>query len=202
MIRRAAVSSLVLLLVFAGACGSRTLEEIPGDAQVDTQPEADATDFASCDGPGACLLVPKSCCGTCGAATPTDMIGVASSQAGAYRAFVCEGSACPACAMQQDAFLQSFCQDGACAAIDLHTDPMTACTADTDCTLRYASCCEPCGGPTSGLLALRTDRIADYLAQICAPDTMCPLCAVIYPPDHHAACDATGHCNVIVTPVP
>ena len=203
MPHRTSLRALPLVLLFAGACGTRTLDETPNDAQVDAQSDADAPpDFLSCVGPGACMLLPKSCCGSCGAATPTDMIGVASSRASAYRAFVCGDSACPACFMEQDPFLQSFCRDGACAPIDLHSDAMTSCTADADCALRYPSCCEPCGGPTSGLLSLNKDRIVDYRAEICAPDTVCPKCAVIYPTDRRAACDATGHCSVVATSAP
>lgn len=195
-----------LPLLFLG-CGSRVLDtgETP-DATTDATTDAPSTDappsettdaggFGACTGPGQCTVVPQSCCGSCGAATSTDMIGVATDRASAYRSFVCEGAGCPTCYREQDPFLQAFCKAGACTAVDLHESPLTDCTADSDCRLRYAPCCEPCGAPTSPLIALPVSQLSAYRALVCAPDTACPKCATSYPPSAKAVCNK-GHCDV------
>ncbi len=173
---------------------------------VDTTPSVDGTpvvdtggdDPTKCDGPGDCIVVPRTCCGFCGVASATDMIAVEPSHASSYRSSVCgPGTGCPDCAGRNDPFLQGFCVTGHCKAVDLHTDAMTGCATDDDCQLRYAACCEPCGAPSDGLLALRKDAVSTYRGLVCAPDATCPKCATSYPPGAKAVCDPpTKHCVV------
>lgn len=193
-----------LLLVACGskvepaeAVDSSTIDATDATDAADTADAIDTGDPARCGAPDSCVVVPRSCCGSCGAATPADMIGLESSRASAYRTSVCSGTGCPACFQQQDPFLQGFCADGRCTAVDLHVDPMTACASDGDCQLRYAGCCEPCGAPLGGLLALNPTQIATYRGKLCPVAPACPKCLVRYPDAAKAVCDkATGHCVV------
>jgi len=192
-------SALVPLVLVIGCAGKVVPGEPVDSGVLDASDAADTLpppDYARCTEPGSCIVVPRSCCGSCGAAITADMIGVESSQAGPYRSSVCKDTGCPACYRQQDPFLQAFCEASHCTAIDLHGDPMTACTTDSDCQLRYAACCEPCDAPMSGLLALNPGQISSYRAKACAPDATCPKCMVRYPDAAKAMCDATKHCAV------
>jgi hypothetical protein len=155
-------------------------------------------DLQACDGNEQCVVVPESCCGTCGAATPGDAIGVNVTQAGAYRALACEGHAgCPACYVDQDPTLVGTCAAGRCAVVDLEEHAVTACAADEDCRLRTRDCCE-CGGDATvtGLIAIRADAEAAYVALVCNADTACAECAPIYPDEASAVCTSAGHCAV------
>lgn len=213
--------SLTLVALLAGCGGKTTDSDTPADgsvidassdgagvdtSHVDTAPSIDGTpvvdgggdDPTACDGPGDCVVVPRTCCGFCGVASATDMIAVEPARASSYRSSVCgPGTGCPDCAGRVDSFLQGFCVAGHCKAVDLHGDPMTGCATDGDCQLRYAACCEPCGAPADGLVALRTDAVGTYRTLVCAPDAACPKCATSYPPAAKAVCDATTkHCTV------
>jgi hypothetical protein len=200
-------SSCLLPFCLLVACGARVAPEETFDTGVldaadasdalDTSsPPPDTPDFTRCAEPGSCVVVPRSCCGSCGAAITEDMIGVETSQSSSYRSSVCKDMACDACYRQQDPFLQAFCQSSRCVAVDLHSDPMTACTTDTDCRLHYAACCEPCDARPESILALATSQLSTYLAKVCAPDSSCPPCIGGYPPAAKAVCDTTKHCSV------
>jgi hypothetical protein len=228
------ISLLLVLVVGSVACGGKTEDgggSPDGGGTVDTggtkpdtafggtdaspgtdtgvpldgaRPDTLDEDFTRCSGPGTCVAVPRTCCGSCGAATPDDVIGVDTTRSSAYRTAVCgPGTGCPACFRPVDPFLQAFCRAGHCEAVDLHKDAMTACTTDDDCQLRYEDCCESCGAPMEGLIALRRDAVSTYRAEVCAPDAACPKCAVSYPAGARALCDGvTKHCAVGGTPLP
>jgi hypothetical protein len=196
-----AMKTLLALSLVLVACGAKT--ETSPDASTDASTDvstdsiADAPDYARCAQPGSCVVVAASCCGSCGAAVPSDMIGVELSQVSAYRTATCApGTGCPACFAQQDPFLQAFCTAGRCEAVDLRTDTSTQCATDADCVLRYASCCEPCTGSSEGLISLRADRVPSYREKVCAADATCPKCPTRYPDGARALCDTTGHCTV------
>ncbi len=202
---------LVCLALMTLSCGGRTADDLadastdtPSDTFTDTSADTSAdtpVDYGACASKGSCVVVPASCCGTCGAATPTDMVGVESSRVSAHRAKACGPIAgCPACYMRQDAFLQAFCTGGRCVAVNLRGDSLTGCETDADCQLRYASCCEPCDAPRDGLLALRVGLVSSYRDRVCPADAACPRCAVRYPDGARATCDATKHCTVVGLP--
>jgi hypothetical protein len=52
---------------------------------------------------------------------------------------------------------------------------VSACATDDDCQLRATGCCESCVPMANDLLALAKSKVADYVAQICAPGSgACP----------------------------
>jgi len=167
-------------------------------------PEEDGggADFTACTASSECIVVPASCCGSCGAATRGDAIAVSTSRASAYSTSVCpDGAACPACFMEQDPTLVATCEAGHCALVDVLTEPYAACTDDADCKLRSSDCCE-CGGDVSsaGLISIRADGEGAYMDTVCdeGASEPCPECAPTYPADAAAACDvAAGHCHVL-----
>lgn len=205
------IDALPLVALFAVGCGAKTESGTSTDASVDASLDVgtdsggsdlgvdlgvDADDPTTCSGPGTCLIAPKTCCGSCGVASATDMIGLEATHESSYRAAVCAGTPCPDCAGRPDPWLQAFCTAGHCQAVNLHVDDRTKCATKADCQLRYADCCEPCGAPTFGLIALRMDAIGDYRTAVCAAGVGCPKCAISYPPTAAADCDASGHCVV------
>lgn len=139
-----------------------------------------------------CIVVPKSCCGSCGGATRQDALAVNQSKASEYRAGVCQGMGCPACYMPTDPTLIATCNAGTCEVVDLLQHPSTACADVAECRVRTTACCE-CGGPTDDehLIAISTD--ASYSALVCDGQG-CPECAPQYPPKT-LACES-GHCVI------
>jgi hypothetical protein len=147
-----------------------------------------------CDAPSSCVLLPESCCGICGAATPADMIAVHVDRAMENRAITCaDPIACPECFMETDPYLVATCEGGACVARDLHVEELTACATDADCTLAPRRCCD-CGdlGPFEAV-AFNPSR-GSFAALVCDPGADCPPCALAFSMIR-VACDA-GHCAV------
>lgn len=214
-IRRFALTLLAGLPLMVSACpashdangdaGARSDTPVPtGDAptadvpSTDAPAPADAPPSLACDVPSACTLRPASCCGSCGAATPDDMIALPNGEVADYVAAVCVGAACPECARPNDPYLLATCTAGECVAVDLHAHPLTECASSTECVLSPAQCC------ACGLLSAQ-EAIAHNPARgglgtlICDPDADCPPCV----PDFgalEARCDA-GRC-VVFTPAP
>ncbi len=156
----------------------------------------DAGPLKACATSADCVVVPSSCCGTCGAATADDMIAVSRDSAANYRTSVCAGTSCPACAPQQDPFLFASCGSGGwCAAFDLQASVAT-CGTDADCELRPADCC----GCSSRFIAVARASESEYLRWACAGDTSgCHSCPPPTPPSGAAAaCDTTTHRCAIV----
>ncbi len=169
----------------------------PGQSfECDPSCVADAgSDVSSCAAPADCVVVPMSCCGSCGAATPDDMIGVSRDAQDRYRSVACEGGMiCPACAQEQDPALIATCAGGSCLAIDLHTSALTACTSDADCVLRPADCC----GCDYSFIAIGSASEDEYRTLVCDPRADCPPCGPPSPPPGTSAvCDpVTHHCAV------
>lgn len=149
-----------------------------------------------CDGPSQCVLRPASCCGRCGAPTPDDLIAIPVASEAEYVSRVCEGGAigCPECASPWDPYLVATCRAERCVAVDLHVDPVTECTAPSDCALTPIQCCA-CGllGPEQ-VVAYNPAR-GSLGSLLCDPDVDCPPCV----PDFggtSATCEA-GRCVVI-----
>lgn len=176
----------VLVALFAAGC--------PSTHGPDTDGGADG--FDECAVPSECLVVPASCCGSCGAATRGDAVAVSRSRADAYRASVCgDDFGCPACFMEPDPTLVATCQAGRCVVVDLQLHAATECAGPTDCRVRASECCE-CGASITPSTVVAVSNGAAYEALVCDPGTGCPECAPVYPDDYGAFCDE-GRCVMV-----
>jgi hypothetical protein len=96
-------------------------------------------------------------------------------------------------------YVTAVCRMDTCNAIDIRTDELSACSTDSDCTLRWGvNCCELCATDTqnTGLVAVR--KTPSYSEALCNPETPCPPCAPPpYPANASAVCNSTGHCEVL-----
>jgi hypothetical protein len=161
---------------------------------------AGTNQWGACSLTSECVVRPASCCGSCGAATRRDAIAIHRANADGYTLAMCQDTGCPACDAPQDPTLIGHCENGACQVVDLLAQPLTECSADVDCRVRTASCCE-CGGNTAleALIAIRADSEAEYRQLACDPGTDCGKCAVIYPEGAVAVC-MDGRCTVTGAP--
>jgi len=159
----------------------------------------------ACESHADCEVVPKSCCGTCGAPTRDDAIAVSNDKRDAYRSLACEDTAgCPACApLFVDPRLLGLCQGERCELVRLHDHPVAACTEDSECLVRTRDCCE-CGGEMSPgrLIAIRTDGESYYRDLACDPEQACPACEPLYPAEVTARCGVDAFCEAVDTRVP
>lgn len=152
---------------------------------------------SSCTGPSECVVVPESCCGQCGAATPGDAIAVHVDDTSSFRQQACgEDSGCPACFMPSDPFLIATCEQNRCVLVNLSTHPITQCAKADDCVLRTRDCC-PCGGDQSesGLIAISREEAQRLEQLVCGPMQACPECEPL-PPDNAKAVCKMGRCGV------
>ncbi len=158
--------------------------------------------ISDCTAPSDCVVVPVSCCGSCGAATRGDAVAIHVDRRSDHQTIACGGgmAACPACYSPQDPSLIATCNAGTCEVVDLLVDPISECVDGMDCRLRTQSCCE-CGGDTTmeGLIAIPRTSEEAYMTLVCddGPMAGCPECAPLYPMEASAVCDATGHCAVV-----
>jgi hypothetical protein len=144
-----------------------------------------------------CLVRPRSCCGSCGAATRTDVTAINRGNTSNYMLEVCgEEFGCPPCYTAQDPTLVSRCVDNNCAVVDLNALPLTACSVNSDCRVRVTSCCE-CGGNVQldALIAIRRDSEAEYTRLMCDPMQACDDCVPPYPQGAIGVC-YDGRCTV------
>lgn len=155
-----------------------------------------SSDLHACGANADCVVISKSCCGSCGGATREDSIAVNAGKASAYRSNVCDGMGCPACYMPNDPTLVATCSAGTCQVVDLLAHASTTCTNEADCRVRTTACCE-CGGPTDDEHLVAVSDEPAYSALVCDAQG-CPECAPQYPPKQ-VACEA-GHCKVASTP--
>jgi hypothetical protein len=199
----------VLVPAWSGGCGGNvvaTPDPSPtdggADSAFDTSPPPLPPEYTACSGPGGCSLVAKTCCGVCGEATVSDMVGVTKTKEGAYRGAVCgmPPPPCPGCAsLIRDGSLMALCRGASprCEAVDIRADPVSVCATDTDCVLQYNTCCQPCEVRSTELIALSTSQIEAFRKYVCVGDEVCSRCATPYPAGATAYCDpATKHCRV------
>ncbi len=163
----------------------------------------DAGDFAACNVPTDCLVLPMSCCGSCGAPTRGDAIAVARDRVDAYRGNTCgDDQGCPTCApLFIDPTLVATCRDQRCELIDLHEHHASACEADDDCRVRTPDCC-PCGGDTEPGRLIGVSSENEYASLVCDPDSACPECAPVYPSEVTVSCAEAGYCETHDTRLP
>ncbi len=178
------------------------------DAAIDSGASEAGTDAGgsatACRKPSECVLDPAGCCEPCGRPTLDAYDAVHVRDRNAHRREVCpdpSAEPCPRCAVTPNPNLGATCEatSGLCVAFDVERDAVSACRTDTDCVVRRAGCCECTGGELlpSQLVALAREKVADYRAMVCDPDTACAACVPTYPPGVRAACQR-GHCKVVV----
>jgi hypothetical protein len=183
-----AIAALVLGAACAAACG-----DDGGDAADGGQP-----DLFSCERSSECIVVPESCCGTCGAPTRGDALAINAAAAPEHTRRVCEDDVgCPACApLFIDPTLVATCRAGSCELVDLRLHAASECAQDDDCKVRTPDCCE-CGGDTDPgrLVGVATSAEREYADLVCDPERACPECAPIYPSEVTVECTSAGHCE-------
>lgn len=173
---------LVSLVLLTACSGSHS----PGS-------DGGAVGYDECAMPTDCVVVPASCCGSCGAATRMDSVAVSRTRRDDYRTSVCgDDLGCPACFMEQDPTLVATCEAGRCGVVDVQLHAATECADASDCRVRAVECCE-CGATISPGTVIATSDPGAFEALVCDPGTGCPECAPIYPPEYQAFCE-TGRC--------
>lgn len=154
--------------------------------------------WQACTSPSECVVSPASCCGSCGAARPGDMIGVHRDHQSDYSTIACAGGgACPGCFAQQDPALVATCSSGICEAVDLGATRATECAIDDDCNLAVPQCCA-CGTMDPWqVISLASAHASDLYTLICDPGLDCGACPgpPEFPAGLTAGCDA-GRCIV------
>jgi len=202
-VKRAVAAGLLGAAMLLAGCGESHSYTCEGPA-CDRDAGHDAgvdPDLLSCTGPEDCVVIPRSCCGSCGAATREDSIAVRADRAGDWSTMACAADGddpigCPGCFMEQDPTLLAGCEEGRCVVVDLYEHPSAQCTVDAECVLRARECCE-CGADTSfaGVVAINSIGRTEFEALVCNDDTACPECAPVYPEDAMPVCHE-GHCEV------
>lgn len=214
--------SVSLGLVLAGCPSSTTLESDGGGTGTDVGSAVDASgsDAPGSDAPGSdafvapdtgphaawdsctqtsqCTLAPSGCCEPCGTPMLSDYDGVNATETAAHFMDVCPvPTPCPRCATGMNPNLVATCEASHCAARDISMLPLSACTSDADCIVRWANCCS-CGGDPSQVVAIRADGEGAIEALLCDGGG-CPLdCAPHGDPTFHAICEpTTGHCAAV-----
>ena len=151
-----------------------------------------------------CTVASATCCGTCGAPSKEDSIGITRGQESAHRDSLCGGDAiCPACAAQLNPNLFASCISGQCEAVDLTEDDASTCKMDAECTLRPAACCE-CGAGNSywDVVAINSSKSTDFEESQCTDALVaCTECVWAPPSDLLATCDQ-GRCKITGDGVP
>jgi len=145
-----------------------------------------------------CVVIPRTCCGHCGQPEASDMQAVHTNVVDLIRRRACAGNSdgCPGCYAYPDPSLLATCVRGTCMAVDLARTAIVHCKQRDDCRIRAASCCE-CDGSTEPppLVAIRSDREADYQKLVCDGEVVCPTCERVYPRTPYARCQ-DDHCVI------
>lgn len=151
--------------------------------------------FTHCAVPSDCVLMPASCCGSCGAYTREDIQAVNKDIEDYARGLVCgEDEGCALCYTPSDANLVATCTAGKCQVVDLLTSPATECQVHSDCRLRSNECCE-CGGSQDVEHLVAVSNSAPLESAVCDPELGCPECEPGDPMGVEAQCQA-GRCVV------
>ena len=155
-------------------------------------------DWFACGDASQCQLFANNCCGGyCSEQPITGWTAINSSHQADYQAAHCDpAGACPGCIGPPIPNYAAVCRAGQCVAIDVRDDELSACTADTDCVLRWGSgCCQACSGSDANELTA-VSKNADFQSAVCG-SAVPPCCAPLpFPSNAHAAC-ANGHCAVV-----
>ena len=156
-------------------------------------------DTSACDAPGQCALMTTDCCGAPCDATASDFSAVNVDRMHEFRQDSCDvvdGCDGLGCTTPTAPRFLATCRDEQCVVQDTADLPLSACSADEDCILRFGlGCCEPCSGEAAQLTSVRADGLAELAALTCAPDDRCGGCFHDYPPGATAVC-VDGRCSV------
>ncbi|MCZ7682880.1 MAG: hypothetical protein M5U28_30400 [Sandaracinaceae bacterium] len=161
-----------------------------------TSKQARTDPHRACASPTDCVVVPRSCCGTCGVASRGDAVALHRELAASARSARCAGTGCPDCTADPDPTLLATCRARRCELVDLLRSPLTRCRTADDCQVRTSACCV-CDG-TAPYVALASDQDDEYAALVCAPDARCGSCLMTRP-SAPIAC-LRGHCRVTERP--
>lgn len=199
------VSGLAFVCLFGlSGCPSATTLESDAGAGIDaagSDAAGSGTDagppssWSSCSMTSECGLASAGCCASCGSPTLDQLDAINVSQRDAHFTDVCPvPTPCPACPSGNNPNLVATCESAHCIGHDVSMMALSACTADTDCIIRYANCCS-CSGDPSQVISVRADAESAVEQLLCDGGT-CPLdCAQRGDPNFAGVCDATtGHC--------
>lgn len=151
----------------------------------------------SCERASDCIVIPASCCGSCGVATASDRVAVRAGEESVHRAAACSAEeACPACAGEPDPNLFALCIDGQCEARDVRTSEASACVEDTDCVVIPRACCACGAGDAPGTLVAVRVGDSEFAESLCTEDVGCPECGWDPPSGVSAVCVAE-RCSVV-----
>jgi len=170
-----------------------------GGATGGTSGTGGASSYTSCSQPGSCTLVPTNCCGYCSYSPISGYQAVNKAyEKDALAGYCADPVACPDCVTYDDANHLALCREGQCNAVDLRSDTLSICTADTDCRLRWGTgCCESCGGTPDDIVSY--NKNANLEAEVCEPNGgACPPCAPPEYPKYILAYCAQGHCKTTI----
>lgn len=154
-------------------------------------------EYAACDGPGQCLLVPSNCCGYCSQPELGDFLAINSDHESSFYGERCGGSIeCPSCVTLMPGNFTALCRGpGRCQAVNVYDDDaLVGCDAAEDCRLRWgAGCCEACAPTPDQLIAVKVNAVE----QAQCGGGPCPGCPTApYPNDASAAC-IDHKCSVV-----
>ncbi len=183
-----------------GGCDNNDANRFNTMAECQAACNGGTPNMDACQQPYECSLAPNGCCGDCGDGTAQSFVALNRAQLGNYeRARGCSGVACGPCPpidvlQRTSPYFAATCAAGSCRVVDTRQTDVTACTTDSDCTLRLGlNCCESCGG--DNLLAV--NKRADLNALLCGDGAgACPPCVPVYPDEFRPACDS-GRCLVV-----
>jgi len=160
---------------------------------------AGSAGFASCNGPGQCVLRTPGCCGICSEPTLADVEPINQANDQAFYDATCgeNDPICPACAEQPNPNLFAYCRAEQCVEDDITLSEYNQCNEASECVLRAGlGCCE-CGG--FGVVALPASFVEQQLLQlVCPPDWGCDDCVPELPDGAEPAC-IDNRCAVVYT---
>jgi len=180
-------------IVYGGCGGTKNLYKTLAECQdacSDSSPSYD-----SCSVSTDCALGSPGCCGVCDSPNVTAHDFIAYNRKYAASVNTCGDVACGACPnFEGESTLKYIfpnCVAGRCVVEDLRTSSITACEAQTDCTVRPGrGCCPSCGGGDD-MFAIRNDGSFEEL--VCGDQHLpCPACVPAV--TGKAICGPAGHC--------
>lgn len=200
MVRHAlGLVALGALSLVAGCPSAITLElDAAGSDAASAVDAAAHSAWDACTATSECTLASAGCCEPCGTPVASDYDGVSTTHLDEHFAQVCPAPMpCPRCATGHDPSLVATCASSHCEVVDLSLLPLSACTADADCVVRWANCCSCSGMPTE-VVSVRSDAEAAVEAILCDGGGCAADCAAHGDPGFRAVCDTTtGHCAAV-----
>lgn len=168
-------------------------------APTDGSAEAAVPDWQRCSGFGACVLRPSGCCEACGVPSATDVHAVrgGATPEAEHREAVCPTpETCSGCVSTPNPALFPLCVAAQCEVFDVRAQPLSACTANADCTLLRRACC----ACEDTFVAVRANAVELFRSAVCDPSDTCTPCADPPPAELEAFCAPDGHCDVRSAP--